>query len=157
MKKLSEGRRITIILLFGVLALSIISIFYSSAEKGIVAGKCYKYTKNFTYVEGAEVCPVNLNGKRVEVISPTSYPKLMNEKINFISKNGLRDIAVVSYLMMPIFLGLSQIPLLVMGIYLKRKKLPLGKNSELYKNILFYIFAFSVAFSLSSLFSFFYL
>jgi len=157
MKKLTEGRRITIILLFGLLALSLITMFYSSAEKGLVSGKCYKYTKNFEYVEGAEICPVTIKGKKVEVISPTSYPKLMNQKINFISKNGLRDIAVVSYLMMPIFLGLSQIPLLVMGVYLRSKKLPMGRNSELYKNILFYVFIFAAAFSLSSLASFFYL
>lgn len=137
-----EKNRLTIIALF----LGMWSFLYLNAQgglsEGVVKGECSKYIKDFQYVNGVEVCPVTFNKSSIEVISPVSIPKTINSKISFTEWNGFKDLSILLNLVLPVFIGISQIPIIYFTIVMAQRGLKIAKSVTIYKNFLFYIFLF---------------
>lgn len=108
-------------LILGSTALAIAS---SNTKTGIVNGVCVDYYTDYKYVTGVEICPIlSQEGKKIEMLSPTAMPNVINSKIKYISINGIKDASLFYSLLLPLFLVFSILPLLVMMVKLDKKGL----------------------------------
>lgn len=142
-------------LLLGSSALAIAS---SNSKTGIVNGVCVEYYKDYKYVTGVAICPIlSQEGKKVEMLSPTAMPNVINSKVKYISINGIKDASLFYSLLVPLLLVLSIIPLLVVMVKLDKKNLLLmTPRLATFRNIILIIIYYVGFSSIFSIYAFYF-
>ena len=143
MNKLKEIDKLFLIILFSLLSVGFIYLNSNNARIGVISGNCSPYVKDFQVVKNIVTCPITIKNEKSMIISPSSLPNTVNSEVRFISRNGNKDLTILGYLMLPVFIGMSMVPLLLTIRYVKNKRYEVKGTFEKFSNIMFYIFLFT--------------